>query len=206
MNKTQIEAKIKELEPWYQRFRIKGVWTTSRKSSGPGLWNQVKEMLPDTLTGLRIIDLGCNASIYSCEAAYLGASVVSIDNGKLCRRQASFVKEQFEDEHNKNLDITYVWENIANVDFELIGKVDYVFALAVIYHIGVDKFSPGTKELRSFQQQVISRIKTDKFIVRTRAAGGNSVAFYDKFFDELGFIRTKGKQKNARGLVLYERT
>ena len=88
MTSEYVKKTIKELEPWYQRFKIDDMWTTSRKSSTQGLWNQVEAILPDDMTGMKAIDLGCSAAIYSCRTANKGASVIGIDNGDLSKKQS----------------------------------------------------------------------------------------------------------------------
>jgi len=98
-----------------------------------------------------------------------------------------------------------MWMDIEEVNFEELGRFDYVFALAVLYYIGIKKHPVGSQEALDYRRQIVSRIQTDKFIVRTRVNENTNVAFFDKFFKSIGFIRTKGKQEGRRGLVCYER-
>lgn len=203
-----IRDEIRKLGKWYQTIEIDGVKTRDSGQSDIRLWNDIAEtMIPKDLSGLRILDLGSSAGHFSCQAALLGAEVVGIemDSGK-SRSQAAFVKSYFEREYNTKLNITYIWKDILDVNFQKLGYFDYVFALSIIYHIGRRQYGGSyTPAALKAQKQALARIKTDKFIVRTRYTKKNNVEYYDGVFGGLGFVRTKGEQCGHRGLVLYER-
>jgi len=204
---TDFQTQIKRLGPWYQSIEMNGIKTRKKEISGKRLWNDINNLLPENLKNLRILDLGCNAGYHSCQAAIKGAEVVGIDiptkHGRW-QPQAKFVKNYFEKMHG-NLNITYIWKDIADVNFNELGRFDYVFALAILYHIGKNKFGKYTPEIFQFQKEVVNRIDSDKFIVRTRDYKNNNIKFYNDFFKDLNFKCKYSDLKANRGLALYEK-
>lgn len=203
---SKLAKKIAAMGPWYQRIDIDGVITTDKRVSTIALWNSVRKMLPENLKGMRILDLGCNAGHYSVQASLLGADeVIGIDLSKVWYPQALFVKEHFESKHGP-LNITYINKDISDVDLEELGHFDYVFALAVLYHIGKHKYGKYTPKALEEQRKVIKILSciSDNVIVRSRNGKYNSPEYYTKIFDEFGFeqkILEPGKR--GRRLMLY---
>jgi len=118
------------------------------KLRGMSKWNFIiKPNLPD-VRGMRILDLGCNAGLYSVQLAMNGAKeVIGIDRGPdiyqksnpgLCRQdvisQAEFVKKAFEIRTGKKLNIKFIRWDIGRLDELNLGKFDLVLALCVVYH------------------------------------------------------------------------
>lgn len=203
MNKEELQKKIKELGPWYQRFEMDGIWTTNRKSSGSGLWNQIKSALPEDLSNQRILDLGCNAGYHTCCLAIEAAKVVGINIDNRNRQQAEFVREYFENKYGL-LDIDFIWKDILEVDFDELGYFDYVIASAILYHVG-KQYGKYTPKCLEAQKDLIRRVHSNKWIVRARRGQYKNAAHYNKVFGGQGFkskIITVGK---TRSLILYER-
>lgn len=212
MKKQDIQKKIKQLGPWYQRISLDGI-ITGRKRDVKKTWKLIEDSFPLDYKSSRILDLGCNAGFYSIMAAKKGASVVGIEADQKSFKQALFLKDYFEDLWNTKLDIKYINKDISDIDFIKLGKFDYIFALAILYHIGNSKFGKGT--LKSFKEQdrVISLLTkiTDKFIVRARQRKRKNseyynAVYYNKVFKKFGFIpeKTIHEEKGDRSLILYK--
>jgi len=209
MKKEEIQAKVKELGSWYQTIDFDGVITTDSKISGVQLWKIIKaQYLPDSMSGMRVLDLGCNAGYFSVQAAILDATVIAIENSSKFYRQAEFTKMYFEEKYGKELKVKLIKSDISDLDFSSLGKFDYIFAISILYHIGKYKFGKNTKE-SLFEQERIIQILTsisNKIIVRTRNSQYNSVEYYDKIFEKFHFKSNNTlKQGPKRRLTLFEK-
>lgn len=213
MKKQELQKKIKQLGPWYQRMNLDGI-TTGRKRDVEQTWKLIEKSFPMNYKSSRILDLGCNAGYYSVMAARNGASLVSIESGQKPFKQAVFLKKYFEDLWDTKLDITYMNKDISDIDFIKLGKFDYIFAFAILYHIGNSKFGKGTPESFAEQDRVISSLTkiTDKFIVRARQRkrenqGYYNSKYYNVVFKKLGFrpVKTIIEGSGDRSFISYER-
>ena len=140
MDKEYIQKRVNELGKWFECFNLDGVITRMKSASNPSIWPKVKTFLPDNMEGMRVLDIGCNAGLYSIECAKLGAQVVAIEKNEPYYSQALFIRDYFEDLHNKKLDITFIKEDIINLDLSSLGMFDYTLALLVLYHYGKDQY------------------------------------------------------------------
>lgn len=213
MEKQELQRKIKQLDPWYQKISIDGV-VTGKKRDVKETWKLIDNSFPINYKSSRILDLGCNAGFYSIMAAKKGASVIGIEAGQRSFEQAIFLKSYFEELWDTKLDITYIHKDISDIDFTNLGKFDCIFALAILYHIGNSKFGKGTLESFVEQDRVISLLTkiTDKFIIRARQRKRKNSEYYNskyynKVFKKLNFNPTKiiHEGKGDRSLILYER-
>jgi tRNA (mo5U34)-methyltransferase len=209
MTKEDIQTKVKELGSWYQTIDFDGVITTDSKISGTHLWKVIKtQYLPDSMNGMRVLDLGCNAGYFSVQAAILGAMVVAVENSSKFYRQAEFTKMYFEEKYGRVLKVNFIKSDISDLDFSSLGKFDYIFAISILYHIGKYKFGKNTKEAL-FEQEKIIQILTsisDKIIVRTRNSQYNSVEYYDRIFEKFHFKSNSIlRQGPKRSLTLFEK-
>lgn len=213
MKKQDLQKKIKQLGPWYQRISIDGI-ITGRKRDVKETWKLINSSFPMDYKSSRVLDLGCNAGFYSIMAARNGASVTGIEAGQRPFEQALFLRDYYENLWETKLDITYIHKDISDIDFINLGKFDCIFALAVLYHIGNFKFGKGTPESFIEQDRVISLLTkiTDKFIVRARQRKRKNSEYYNskyynKVFKKLDFSPTKTIHEGTgdRSLILYER-
>ena len=206
MDNEFISKRVKELEPWYQSFKMGDILTVQSKTSGVGLWNTVrKNYLPENLTGLRILDVGCNAAYLTIQSAMLGAEVVGIDRNKKFLEQAEFTRSYFEEQIEKLLNIQFIRSDITSFDFSTVGKFDYIFILAVLYHIGKRKYGKCAPEALKEQEDVISElVKISKnILVRTKDTSVNNVTHYSKVFEKFGFRPSNVITQGRRSLVMY---
>ena len=214
MEREIIIKKIKELTPWYQKIKLNDVETIKkgdkyyRANAGEHTWNTIKQFLPSSLVGMRILDLGCNAGFYSVSSSLLGAKeVIGVELTSIFFEQALFIKDFFEKYHNKELNIKYIKSDIGNLDLDNLGNFDYIFAIAVLYHIGKHKYGKSTREALNEQIRVIKQLSshTKKFIIRCRNGKFNSREYYSKIFKEVGFVESNFIPEGKRGMILYEK-
>jgi cyclopropane fatty-acyl-phospholipid synthase-like methyltransferase len=151
--------------------------------------------------------LGCNAGYISIQAALLGAKVLSVEISNRYFNQAAFTKEYFEYKTGKKLDITFIQSDICDLDFLSLGKFDFIFALAILYHIGKQKYGKYTAEALAEQEIAIQKMTqmSKKILVRARNGKFNNVDYYSKIFEKFNFKPTNIIRQNIRrSLVLYQ--
>jgi len=178
MNKKELTNEIKKIGPWFQTIELeKGIITTDiyptskrgkRLNAGDIFWPQLRKILPYSIKGLRILELGTDAGLYCVRAAMEGASVVGIDKDKQCLKQAEFIKKYFEDKFSKKIDVRYINGQIENlIDFKL-GQFDILIACAVLHCM-----VPRDKSTKVKKQRKIKLAKTicdisDNILIREK--------------------------------------
>ncbi len=179
---------MEDLGEWYQTIDIDGNLTKGRPGKGDVRkgWETVKQFLPETLEGMRILDLGCNAGGYCINSILMGAEeVVGID---LDVRQALFVKGSMEKKHNRKMNIHYIHGKVQD-HIKRMGVFDVVYAFSVLYHLPDEVCVDISKS-------------TGNIIARLRK--GSDLLKYSKIFKGLGFrVIRPINQTNKRFFVQY---
>ncbi len=87
-------------------------------------------MFPEDMTGLTVLDVGCNAGFYSLKVKERGAKrVVALDVAEKNIRQAKFLSEYF------NLQLEIVKEDLLEYVLTTNEQFDYVIFSRVFYHL-----------------------------------------------------------------------
>ena len=125
--------RVRELGPWFHNLRLEGCETAPNHFLGdyPRVkWERFAHVLPEDLTGMSVLDIGCNAGFYSFEMKRRGATrVVAVDSDDRYLDQARFAAEVlgFRDIAFANLDVYQVAE---------VGqRFDLVLFMGVLYHL-----------------------------------------------------------------------
>lgn len=214
MDKENTIKQIENLVPWYQRINLDGIMTLKKgnkyyhANAGEHTWNVIKGLLPSSLNGMRILDLGCNAGFYSVKSSLLGAKeVIGIDMSPIFLKQAFYVKDFFEKFYSKKFNIEYIKSDIGDLDLTNMGNFDYIFAISVLYHIGKHKYGKYTPKALNEQIQVIKKLSnhTKNFIVRYRNGKFNNKEYYSNIFKKAGFVEIRFIPEGKRGMILYEK-
>ncbi len=128
----QIEKKVAELGPWFHNLRLAGIQTAPDHFLGdyPSFkWRNFAHAVPNDLTGLTVLDIGCNAGFYSIQMKQRGASrVLGIDHDEAYLAQARFAAEALD------LDISFEQLSVYEVG-QLRERFDLVFFMGVFYHL-----------------------------------------------------------------------
>jgi tRNA (mo5U34)-methyltransferase len=124
--------RIKKLEPWFQNIRLGGVETAPQHFLGdyPEVkYKRFRDALPTDMTGLSVLDIGCNAGFYSFEMKRRNAArVLGIDTNKHYLKQAQLCAEI------TGLDVNF--EQLAVWDVgALHERFDLVIFMGVLYHL-----------------------------------------------------------------------
>lgn len=127
-----IEARVRELGPWFHNLDLKGVKTAPDHFLGdyPSVkWRNFASAVPADLAGKTVLDVGCNAGFYSMEMKRRGAArVVGIDSDDRYLAQARFAAEV------EGLDIEYRKLSVYEVG-ALGERFDFVIFMGVLYHL-----------------------------------------------------------------------
>ena len=175
---------------WYQTIDFgDGIISKGCDWCGDPAWSNIVKFLPDSLEGMRILDLGCNAGLFCVRSALMGAEeVVGIDytgwrpNWDFEEQQV-FVKNYFEQKAGKPLPITYLSGRMEEIlQTQDLGKFDYVYGIASLYYT---EDPDGTVES-------ISKI-TNNAIIRLRDE--NRIDQFTKLFKKYGFREEKVLQE-----------
>jgi tRNA (mo5U34)-methyltransferase len=132
LSRESIETRIRELGPWFHNMEIGGVRTAPDHFLGdyPNLkWQKLASALPNDLSGITVLDIGCNAGFYSMEMKRRGAArVLGIDSDPRYLAQARFAAEMSE------LDVEFRQHSVYDVA-KLGEKFDLVIFMGVLYHL-----------------------------------------------------------------------
>src|SRR5436190_12448907 len=131
----EVARQIRALAPWFHNIRLPdGRQTAPDHPLGdfPAFkWEQIGGWLRQDMSGLTVLDIGCNAGFYSVALVRRGAQVVGIDSDPHYLRQAAWVRAQFGiDEERLSLRQMQVYE-LSRLE----GEFDVVLFLGVLYHL-----------------------------------------------------------------------
>lgn len=127
----RVEAEVRRLGPWFHDLNLHGVRTAPDHPLGnflQHLWATVEPVFPADMTGLSVLDIGCNGGFYSFQLARRGAEVVGIDHDSRYLAQARFAAEV------QGLDVELRQLEVYDVA-RLSRRFDYVLFMGVLYHL-----------------------------------------------------------------------
>ncbi|CAH2599330.1 putative enzyme [Rhodovastum atsumiense] len=129
---ARIRARVRELGPWFHNMELGGVRTAPEHFLGdyPNVkWQRFAPALPLDLSGLSVLDIGCNAGFYSLEMKRRGAArVLGIDSDPDYLAQARFAAEV------SGLAVEYRQLSVYDVG-ALRERFDIVLFIGVLYHL-----------------------------------------------------------------------
>ena len=129
-----LGGEVRELGPWFHNLHLPGgIETAPDHPLGdfPSFkWAELSRALPDDLTGVRALDIGCNAGFYSFELARRGAVVLGIDHDEHYLRQARWARRRLAFEPRVEFRRMTVYD-LAGLD----DVFDLVLFMGVLYHL-----------------------------------------------------------------------
>jgi tRNA (mo5U34)-methyltransferase len=128
----EISRQVDELGPWFHNIDLNGVATAPDHFLGdyPTVkWQAFADAIPQDLSGLTVLDIGCNGGFYSLEMKKRGAHrVLAVDTDEGYLAQARFAA------HVTGLEIEFQTLSVYDVG-ALSEKFDIVLFLGVLYHL-----------------------------------------------------------------------
>jgi tRNA (mo5U34)-methyltransferase len=185
--RSGLEAEIRVLGPWFHDLDLHGVRTMPEHPLGgflSDLWEMVEPAFPADMTGMTVLDIGCNAGFYSLRLHARGARVTGIEHDARYLRQARFAAEVL------GADIEYLLLDVYDVD-RLERQFDYVLFMGVLYHLryplyALDKVARLPRERLVVQSMI--RGVPDTLPLRSDYPIGERTVFEDPRFPAMYFI------------------
>ena len=211
MDNNQLHNEIKKLSPWYQNVKFNdkvAAISSHSRLSGEYAWKYIKQLLPKSLEGKRVLDLGSNAGLFCIRAAQMGAKeVIGVEREPKHLKQCAFLKSYFDVDNVK-----FVNTNLENLPTMDIGKFDVILAIAVLYWVGragATKHTHYNEVYRLKEIEFIKHVTTlaDSFIVRVRGKQYNNSDYYSEIFSSCGFEMTRviNEDDGSHEMILFRR-
>ena len=132
LSQQQIRDRVDELGPWFHNLDLKGVSTAPAHFLGdyPMVkWRRFSGVIPDSLKGKSVLDIGCNAGFYAMEMKRRGAErVLGLDTHDDYLEQARFAAGI------NGLNIEF--RKLSAYDVGALGeRFDLVIFMGVLYHL-----------------------------------------------------------------------
>jgi tRNA (mo5U34)-methyltransferase len=154
-DKMTTKEIIESMNPWFHNIHLPdGTQTAPDHFLGdfPSFkWEQIKEHIPENLSGKTALDIGCNAGFYSIELAKRGADVLAIDLDPHYLKQGKWVAEKFALEDKIEFRQMQVYD-LAKLE----QQFDIIWFMGVLYHLrypilALDIIAQKVKEKLVFQ-------------------------------------------------------
>jgi len=229
-SRDEIEKSVAELDErvgWYQNIDLgNGIQSKTRVIWGESIdhprqrWEHIVAAVPDDLSGMSVLDIGCNAGFFAFEAKKRGADyVLGVDLKPGYIEPARFCAEV------TGMDVEFRQLDI--YDLDRLGRTfDLVFFVGTLYHckylrLAVEKVDSVTKDIL-IVESAIDPMESDipyvRFVRSSQYAGPqsegsqrlpghwhpNMTALEDLFY-ESGFTRIYRlfKEGGRGGIVAY---
>jgi tRNA (mo5U34)-methyltransferase len=131
-SEEEIERRVAELGPWFHNIDLLSVQTAPNHFLGdyPATkWRNFQDAIPQDLSGMSVLDVGCNGGFYAIEMKRRGAQrVLGIDHDAQYLNQARFAAEVL------GLDISFEQMSVYDVS-KLQERFDVVLFMGVFYHL-----------------------------------------------------------------------
>ena len=129
---AEIRGSLAGLGEWFHNMDLRGVQTAPQHFLGDyprAKWESFRDALPEDLSGMTVLDIGCNGGFYSLEMKSRGAErVVGIDWDERYLKQAAFAAEV--------RDLNVEFRKLSVWDIALLGeRFDLVIFMGVFYHL-----------------------------------------------------------------------
>lgn len=144
---VSIRRRVQELGPWFHDLDLQGVRTAPDHPLGDflwELWSTVESTFPQDMTGMTVLDVGCNAGFYSFRLAERGARVTAIDHDPRYLEQARFAADVL------GRDVEFLELDVYDIP-DLGRTFDHVLFMGVLYHLrypllALDRLAPVVRE------------------------------------------------------------
>ncbi len=132
MTRDQIASRIRELGDWFHNMNLRGVQTAPDHFLGDyprTKWERFSHVVPASLQGMSVLDIGCNAGFYAIEMKKRGADrVLGVDTDESYLAQARFAAQM----HGVDVELRRM--SVYEVGL-LRERFDLVIFMGVLYHL-----------------------------------------------------------------------
>jgi tRNA (mo5U34)-methyltransferase len=195
LTRAELQQRIEALGPWFHNLELNGIRTAPSHFLGdyPATkWKRFAGAIPADLTGLSVLDIGCNGGFYSIEMKRRGAArVLGIDFDPDYLNQARFAAEV------SGADIEF--RRVSVYDVGALGeRFDIVLFMGVLYHLRHPLLALDL---------IREHVARDLFVFQSMQRGSKEVAavrpdydfWEDKHFDDPGYPRLHFVERKYSG-------
>ena len=192
---STIRSRAEALGPWFHNMDLGGVWTAPDHFLGdyPGVkFRGFAHVLPESLAGMSVLDIGCNGGFYAIEMKRRGAErVLGIDSDPDYLAQARFAAE--------TLGMGIEFRQMSIYDVGALGeRFDLVIFMGVLYHLRHPLLALDL---------IYENVAKDLMLFQSLQRGSNDVAavapdydFWDQaHFDATGYPKMHFIEKSYAG-------
>lgn len=191
-DRSEIESAVRSLGPWFHNLDLNGVLTAPEHFLGDyprQKFQRFAHVIPDDLSGMSVLDVGCNAGFYTLEMKRRGADrVVGVDSDERYLEQARFAARV------TGLEVEFRKLSVYEVD-QLGERFDFVIFMGVLYHLrhpllALDllwEYAVGEKLL--FQSMLRGRL--DLFVPEEDYPFSNEKVFEEMPWPRMFFIENR---------------
>ena len=163
MQDAEIQRRIADFPRWHYRLDLRGhttpifreEWANRHAQRKRYFFDPMVELLGGSLSGKRVLDIGCNAGFWALLAAQAGCEyVLGIDGRQMHVDQSEFVFEVNEVEKSR---YDFITGDVFKTDLAEFGTFDIVLCLGLMYHI--------SKHMDLME--IIDSVNTDLLVIDT---------------------------------------
>jgi tRNA (mo5U34)-methyltransferase len=190
MNRTDIEARVRDFDWWYHNLDLCGVMTNPAMGDYPeSRWRVMEPLIPQDLSGKTVLDLACNSGFFSFKMKQRGAKhVLGIDHPTRIE-QAKFVAEVL-----GVPEVELRAQNVYNFVLTNTTQFDYVLFLGLFYHLRhpllvLDRVAELTREKLLFETQIFPPpLGTEPFVPQDDYPLSQADIFERPEFPRMAFV------------------
>ena len=206
LGKDALRIGVSKDTGWYQQIDLDGVITVQYPPASIQTWNLIRSLMPTSISNLNVLDLGCNAGLFCCEAALEGANVTGIDIRECYADQANFIKKFYEDKYKRSLNIDILTTNMDEFDYSSLGNIDYTLMIAVLKHAGKGLSGPGmidkAEEARYRMISNVSKISSNIIIRSSDSKWYRSLDYHIDLLTKFKYTKVRTIPDMRSGLYL----
>ena len=168
-DRAALQQEIRKLGDWFHNLDLFGVRTAPDHFLGdfPNVkWKHIADAIPQDLSGMQVLDVGCNGGFYSLQMKRRGAErVLGIDIDDRYLTQARFAARTLE------LEIEFEKRSVYEVE-AIAGQFDYVLFMGVLYHLRYPLFA---------LDKVLKKVRPNgKLVFQTMLRGSGDLKQWEK--------------------------
>jgi SAM-dependent methyltransferase len=181
-----IEREIETLAPWYQCIDV-GHGKIVHNNASQLIVGRTEDMLPHLLPKLHkedsVLDIGCNAGLYSVLSGAICKSATGIEVAERFARQACWTRRQWEQANGKSLDNVHFLIADIQDNLHLIDSCSVLLIPKIFHH---KKFNP--KKIAEFMTRVAnSRVRLVFLQGHTQRGQYGKQDYLNKLLKSYGF-------------------
>lgn len=175
MEETKVLLQQIQDQKWYQSIKLTDNYTTPGET-GNAEADKLKMMqLPDDMTGISVLDVGCNEGFYSFELERRGAApILAFDKDQSATDKFAMVSQFVGSK------VEFQQVNLLDLDPAKVGQFDLVLCLAVFHHLkypfqAVDRLYELTKKTMMLEvvEAIPEKYPEQSCLVRKLSKKGN---------------------------------